>query len=174
MAITIDATVGGASANSFVTLTEFATFMEGRLNSSAFDDATTDVKNRALVEAARWLSTLSWQGWRVTTTQVLAWPRQWSPDVDSPNAEYYATTVIPDRVKRGQMQLAFEALKAGTTDVSALPANSQIQSETVDVISVTYFDSHARPQGLALYPSVMREIGPLLESSGSSARVVRG
>lgn len=165
MAITIDATVGGASANSFVTLVEADAYMTGRLNAALWDAATDDNKNRALVEATRYLTALTWGGDRVTATQALAWPRQWAHDPDSPTQDYFATTVIPTRIKTGTEELAFQFIKKGTTDVAALDPTSDIKREKVDVIEVEYSDSYARPTGLALYPSVVREINPLLASS---------
>lgn len=174
MAFTIDPTVGGASANSFTTLAEFTTYMEGRLNSDDFDDATDDTKNRALGEATRWLSTLSWRGTVVTSTQALAWPRQWAPNPDSPNWEYFDTDEIPGRVKRGTYELAFEFIRAGTSDIATLDANSEVKQKTVDVLTTVYFDSHARPVGLERYPNVMREVRPLLAASGLQVPLVRG
>jgi len=174
MAITIDATVGGSSANSFVTLAEMTTYMEGRLNSSTFDDATTDNQNRALAEATRYLSALDWCGYRVTDTQALSWPRQWAYDPDSPNQDYFDTDVIPVRIKRGTMELAFQFLKAGTSDVAALDAAAGIKRKRIDVIETEY-DTARRPIGLSSYPSVLREIGVLLENSSSTGfSIVKG
>ena len=56
MTLVIDATVGGASANSFITLTEAQTFMDARLNSTAWSGASTADQNISLVEATRELS----------------------------------------------------------------------------------------------------------------------
>lgn len=174
MAITIVATVGSASANSFVTLAEMTTHMEGRLNSDTFDDATTDNQNRALAEATRELSALMWDGYRVDDTQALSWPRQWAYDPDSPTQDYFATTVVPERVKRATYELAFEFLKAGTTDIAALDSDRLIKREKIDVIETEYVDPGQRPKGLSRYPSVMREIAPLLTSPTLSTEVWRG
>ena len=123
MAVTIVATVGSASANSYVTLAECTTYMEARLNSDAFDDAVADDQNRALVEATRELTVLPWDGLQVTATQALAWPRQWSRDPDSPVQDYFDTDVVPQRVKDATCELAFQFLKAGTTDLAAESAD---------------------------------------------------
>lgn len=174
MAVTIDATVGGASANSFVLLTEMTTYMEGRLNSSSFDDASTDNQNRALVEATRWLSALSWRGDRVTDTQALAWPRQWAYDPDNPAQTYYDTDEVPQRVKDATMELAFQFLKAGTTDIAGLDAQAGIRRKKIDVIETEY-DTVRRPTGMQAYPSVLRTIRPLLYPVGKySSIVVKG
>lgn len=176
MAVTIVATVGSASANSFVTLAEAATYMESRLNGSTWEtDASTDTKNRALVEATRWLSVLPWQGARVDSTQALSWPRAWAPDPDSPNLayDYFATDAIPVRVKDATCELAFQFVKAGTTDVAALDPSTGVIEKTVDVLT-TKWNGFQRPTGLSAYPSVMRLIQPLLTAaSAAQMRVVR-
>lgn len=174
MAITIDATVGGASANSFVTLSEWTTYMEGRLNSDAFDDATTDSQNRALAEATRELSAANWRGYRVDDTQALAWPRQWAHDPDSPAQDYYDIDVVPERVKRATYELALAFLKAGTADVASLDSDRLIKRQRIDVLETEYLDPGQRPQGLARYPAVLREIRPLLAGSTLTSKVVRG
>tara|TARA_R110000744_G_scaffold154666_4_gene269745 strand:- start:414 stop:941 length:528 start_codon:yes stop_codon:yes gene_type:complete len=165
MAIAIDATVGSAAANSFVTLAEADSYMEGRLNSTLWDAATDDSKNRSLVEATRYLSALEWTGDRVDSTQSLAWPRQNAYDPDSPIYDYFGTTVIPARIDRGTYELANEFIKAGTTDVAGLDPSAEIKREKVDVLETEYTDAHARPEGLERYPSVTREINPLFANS---------
>lgn len=172
MAVAIVATVGSASANSFVTLAEAATYMEARLNASTWEtDASTDTKNRALVEATRELDSLGWVGRRAADTQALSWPRDLAVDPDSPNAWFYDDDEIPQRVKDATCELAFQFVKSGTTDVAALDATNNIISKTVDVLSTTYADPHQRAKGLARYPRVMARIAPLLE--GASATVER-
>lgn len=176
MAITIVATAGAADANSFVTLAEANTQIEGRLNASTWEtDATDDQKNRALAEATRYLSAFAhWIGKRADDTQALAWPRQLATNPDSPSFVYFGTDEVPDRVKRGTIELAFQFIKSGTSDVAALPSTSEVKRKKVDVLETEYFDRSARPQGLALYPSVLREIGPLLEQVGAFGTVTRG
>ena len=176
MAVTIVATVGSASANSFVTLAEAATYAETRLNASTWEtDATTDTKNRALVEATRWLSVLHWQGARVDSTQALSWPRAWAPNPDSPNLafNYYDTDVIPQRVKDATCELAFQFVKAGTTDLAALDPSVGVIEKTIDVIT-TRWNGFQKPSGLSAYPSVLRLIKPLLDGvSANQLRVSR-
>lgn len=174
MAVTIVATVGSASANSFVTLAEAATYMEARLNASTWEtDATNDTKNRALVEATRYLGTLAWLGTRSDDVQALAWPRELVVNPDDPYGNYYDTDAIPQRVKDATCELAFQFVKSGTTDVAALDPNIEVQSKTIDVLRTDYVQ-HGRRQGLARYPSVWRLIAPLVMVQGGLARVVRG
>lgn len=176
MPVAIDNSVGGSASNAFVSLAELTAYMTGRLNSSAFDSATTDNQNRAIVEATREISNKSWKGSRASSTQALSWPRQWvqNPDLPYFAASYYATTEIPQRVKDATMELAFQFLVAGTTDIASRDSSLDVQSETVDVISTTYVEPGFRPQGLSKYPRVMDLIRPLLCGSSLSVPVVRG
>jgi len=175
MAISIDATVGGASSNSFTTLAEWTTYMEGRLNSDAFDDADSDdMRNRALAEATRELSAVNWQGYRADDTQALAWPREWVLNPDDPNRDYYDNDEIPDRIKRATYELALAFLKAGTTDIVSLDTTLNVKRSQIDVISTEYYEPGHRVKGLARYPAVMREIRPLMQAAGVTSQVVRG
>ena len=114
MAITLDATVGGANANTYITLSDANTFIEGLVlndDTVAWDNSSTDNKNRALFTAAQRIDREKFLGARVADTQALEWPRSGvrKPDtytnlygLSFPNrlvADYYLDTEIPDRVK---------------------------------------------------------------------------
>lgn len=172
MAVTIDATVGGASANSYVTLAEMTTYMTGRLNSATFDDAATDDQNRALVEATREVDIKTYQGNRADSTQILAWPRQWARNVDSPTLDYFATNVIPERVKDATMELAFQFLEAGSTDIAMPDSSDGVIEKTIDVLTTRYASPWARLKGLKRYPRAYDRLAPLLALRGNE--VVRG
>jgi hypothetical protein len=175
VAVVITATVGSASANSFVTLAEAATYMEGRLNSDSWDDAVTDSQNRALVEATREISSQNgWVGNRVDDTQALSWPREWAPDPDSSVGWYYENTEVPQRVKDATMELAFQFLVAGTTDIAALDSTLNVRVKTVDVLTTEYFEPNQRITGLRKYPRVWRLIAPLIEGSAGQINIVKG
>lgn len=176
MAVTIDATVGGTSANSFATLAEFTAYMEGRLNSDDFDDATDDTKNRALVDATREISGQRFIGYKASTSQALSWPRAWADlppeDATWPGAQWYTTTEIPQRVKDATMELAFQFLVAGTTDLASLDPNDGVIEKTVDVLTTRWQPYQKPTQGLQRFPRVYNRLRPLL--LGSSAQLVRG
>ena len=102
MAATIDATLGGASANSYVTLAEADTYFETVPDSSTWDDKTNDQKNRALISATRWIDALSFYGDRCSTTQALKWPRE-NYTVDGIEL---ACTLIPVGIEIATYELA--------------------------------------------------------------------
>lgn len=187
MPVTIDATVGGANANSYVTLAQAETYLEARLNISAWTAATTDTKNRALVEAQRTLSPLPWAGSRSTDTQALAWPRQYVANPDAPlplttvarenllptYVVYYESNIVPERVKQAQVELALEFLKSGTTDLAVADANADVIRKKVDVLETQWADPSARlTLGLSKFTRVMSLLLPLF-GPGASSRVVR-
>lgn len=175
MAVTIVATAGSASANSYVTLAEADTYMEARLNATLWDAATDDSCNRALVEATREIDVLSYLGKRTSDTQALSWPRDFAVNPDDPNADYYDTTVVPTRVKDATCELAFQFIKAGTTDVAALESTAGIVRKKIDVLETEYSEFN-REKGLERYPRVVNYIRPLLDGGygGLITEVVRG
>lgn len=176
MAVTIDPSVGGASSNSFVTLAEAQAYMDGRLNESAWESATADSQNRALVEATRDISVLTWKGTRASSTQALSWPRWFvlNPDLPWAGVTYYASTVIPDRVKNATCELALQYIKAGTTDVAAQDPLQNITEKTIGPLTTRYSEPLNRARGIARYPRALAYVAPLLESAGLTVPVVRG
>jgi hypothetical protein len=177
MTITITATAGDAAANSFVTEAEAIAYMAGRLNASAWTTLSgstcTETEKQALIEATLELTVLGYRGARVGTTQALAWPRDWAVNPDDPTGQFYANTVIPDRVKQATCELAFQFLKAGTTDVAALDSLQGIRQKTVDVLTTVYEPGY-RPRGIARYPRVINYLRPLLEGSSLMIPLERG
>jgi hypothetical protein len=121
MAISIDATVGGASANSYLTLSDANAIIDGLVQDddvAAWGSATADQKNRALYTATQRIDRERFLGARATDTQSLQWPRTGvrKPDtyintysVGFPfriTTDYFTDTEIPDQVKKAQAVLA--------------------------------------------------------------------
>ncbi len=78
MAIAINATIGGSSANSYLTLADAQLIVDGFVQDAditAWATATTDQKNRALFTATQRLDRERFIGARSTDTQALQWPR---------------------------------------------------------------------------------------------------
>ena len=121
MAISIDTTVGGASANSYLTLSDADDLIDGLIQNddvTAWASATDDQKNRALYTAAQRIDRERFLGARATDTQSLQWPRTGvrKPDtyintyaVGFPfriTTDYFTDTEIPDQIKKAQAELA--------------------------------------------------------------------
>ena len=121
MAITIVATAGSASANSYITLADAQDLIDGLVLDDdvvAWGNASTDKKNRALYTATQRIDRERFLGARATDTQSLQWPRTGvrKPDtyintyaVGFPfriTTDYYTDTEIPDQIKKAQIVLA--------------------------------------------------------------------
>ena len=174
---TIVATVGSATANSFATEVEFIAYAAARLNVPSGTTVTgatcTEDEKKALIEATRQLTLLRWKGWRVDETQALSWPRTYVVDPDAPvasagdtNYPYFATTVLPTRLKDATIEWALEFVKAGTTDIAAVDRGHGVIEETIDVITTKWDGAASRAEGLAKYPRIGALIAPLLEATG--------
>jgi hypothetical protein len=140
----------------------------------------TEAEKAALVEAQRELTHLAWKARRTDATQVLAWPRSYVEDPDAPGVGntptyadlYFDDDEIPTRVKSAQIELAFEFLRAGTTDLAAADPNTGVIVSTVDVITKQW-QPYQRPTGLARFPRVVALIGPMLASTAGSLEIAR-
>ena len=121
MAIAINATVGAANANSYLTLTDAQSLIDGLIEDDdvvAWASATTDQKNRALYTAAQRIDRERFLGAKATNTQALQWPRDGvrKPDTFTHTysagfpfrltTDYYTTTEIPEQIKNAQSVLA--------------------------------------------------------------------
>lgn len=177
MALTIVATVGSASANSFATEVEFIGYAAARLNVPSGTTATgsvcTETEKKALIEATRQLTLLRWKGWRIDETQALSWPRTYVVDPDTPVASagdttypYFADTVIPIRVKDATIEWALEFLKAGTTDIAAASPEHGLIEKKIDVLEWKWDGAASRAEGLTKYPRIGALIAPLVEAVG--------
>ena len=176
MAATIDATIKGASANSYVTLAEANTYFETVPDSSTWTDKTDDQKNRALISATRWIDTFVYQGDRCDENQALKFPRT-NYQVD--RVELSCST-IPLNIKYAQYELA----RALANDTDAMTGNLGTDGNFSEVklgdIEVKY---NTASQGtgsvnniLDVYPWLQSYLGAyILGGAGSfQMRVVRG
>jgi hypothetical protein len=121
MAIVLDATVGGAAANTYVTLVEAQAIIDGFVQDADvqhWNSGNTDSRNRALFTATQRLDRERFLGARATDTQALQWPRTGvrKPDtyintyaVGFPfriTTDYFTDTEIPTQIKYAQVVLA--------------------------------------------------------------------
>jgi len=121
MAITITATAGSATANSYLSLTDAQSIIDGLVEDddvTAWSSATTDQKNRALYTATVRIDRERFLGARATDTQALQWPRTGVRKPDTYintyatgfpfriSTDYFTDTEIPEQVKKAQAILA--------------------------------------------------------------------
>lgn len=104
MTITITATVGGSSSNSYATVTEGDAWHATQLRTDAWDDASTDEKSQALIMATRLLDeNIEWYGDPAATTQALQWPRS---GLSSAVGGEIDDAEIPQRLKEAEAEFA--------------------------------------------------------------------
>lgn len=149
----IDATIAGASANSYVTLAEAETYFAARLNIAAWTAALEANKQKALLMACRrieacrlrshrrpygYASGLAIDELEVTSaTQALAFPRYRDRSCDG-------AYIIPQAIKRAQCEEALALLSRGDTDERRRSLQLQgVRSFSVDGLSETYADATA-------------------------------
>lgn len=138
MPLTIDATVGGASSNSYATSAQADTHALASVGPSAAAWAakTADQKAQALITATREIDALPFIGQRSTTIQALEWPRVNAWTVAG---RLYLSDALPPSLVAATIELAMNFAVNSTTDVlAASPSNKK--SVTAGDVSVTYFD----------------------------------
>tara|TARA_R100000781_G_scaffold68546_1_gene43159 strand:- start:210 stop:776 length:567 start_codon:yes stop_codon:yes gene_type:complete len=152
MAITIVATAGSASANSYLTLSDANAIVEGLVpddDVKAWEAGTTsdDYRNRALYTACQRIDRERFLGARADDTQSLQWPRTGVRKPDTYintyatgfpfriTTDYYTDTEIPDQVKKAQVVLAVY-LQNNTSGIG-LSGLEDYQSVKVGSLNVT-------------------------------------
>lgn len=176
MPVTLDATVGGEDANTYVLLADAQTFFDARLHSSAWDDAADDdTRNRALVTAARLLDQFDYVGTQADpdTPQALAWPRE---GYDLTGAEL-DSDAIPQAVVDAQCVVALALLASGTTDPLAVATLSGLKSVQSGDDRVEFRDTPTGGAGTTLGagylpPEAARLLRHLLVGGPASVRRV--
>jgi hypothetical protein len=167
MAATIITTVAGATSNSYVTLAEAETYFAERLNVSNWDDAASDdIKNRALISAARRLDQEGWAGLKYDADQALAWPRTGTYDRDG---VLYASDAIPEPVTTAQLNLALAMLGGDLLADSGLEGFINLKVGPIDVTPRLGAAAGGLPADVA------REIAHLLDTpAAANFRIARG
>lgn len=184
MTITVDATVGGASANSYVTEAEYiartATLPSRPTGTTVTGSTLTEAEKGWLIEAQIELTLLEYKGGRVDSTQALAWPRIYAEDPDAPSLLgivgatdfWFSETEIPSRIKQAQIDLALVFLAAGANVFAAEDTTQGVIEKTIDVLT-TRWQPYQRATGWARYPRVLNWISPLLATASGGLDVVR-
>jgi hypothetical protein len=126
----LDATVGGASSNSFGTLEEANSFFEDRLYTSVWDATSDANKNKALITACSQICQLRFFGEKATSAQSLPWPRLCVKD---PDGCYYASDEIPEPLKHAQFIYAHELLKSDSISEKKITGLKKLSTGTVDL-----------------------------------------
>jgi len=176
VAAVIDATLSGASSNSYVTLAEADAYFETVPNSSTWDDKTDDQKNRSIISATRWIDSLNFYGDRCDTSQALSWPRN-NYHVDRIEL---TCSEIPTEIKYATYELA-RALANDTDAITGNTGTTGLYDEVkLGELQVKY-NKESQATGTVnnvfdVYPWLQSYLGSytLGGSGGYQVRVVRG
>lgn len=168
MALFIDATVGGASANSFGTVAEANAYLDSRTNGGAWAAITDpDVKARLLITATIRLDQETYRGQRSSVIQALAFPRT-GLYLDG---AALPSDAIPAAVKYAEFEEALAILNSGTTDPFAASGTEGISSVDAGGVKVTFRDPRAATSKDGI-PSAADD--PSINLSPQAYRLLRG
>ncbi len=123
----LDATVGGASTNSYVTVSEANSYFADRSHADAWEDEENQAA--ALVTASQAIDWyVTWKGQRATGTQSMDWPRVGV--LDKVGTEY-PLDVIPQDVKTATYEMALASLDADRMADSDLAGLSEVRAASL-------------------------------------------
>ena len=138
---TLDATLAGATSNSYVDLAEADAIAENLPFADEWAALTDEEKIYGLVVATRWIDTLNYTGTRCTTTQRLKWPRK-GAECDGLVSD---CSSIPYPIKETEVILAYQYVLEpksfpgfGGSAGDSAPAGTYIKRQKIDVLEIEY------------------------------------
>lgn len=144
--MSLDATAGGVSSNSYATVAEADAYHANHLYASAWTGAITANKEAALIWATRLLDEQAdWHGYPTTLTQALRWPRSWVPDRDG--QVWVSNAIVPTFLQNATAELARWLLTEDRTAERVIG----LKSVKADVVAVDFDRFDVKP---ILPPSV--------------------
>lgn len=139
MSLTLELGTGVVGADSYVSVSDAATYITNRHGAShAFVMATTTVQEQYLRQAADFLENRyrgRWRGSRYSNTQGLAWPR-----VNAIDEEGYILDDLPAIIETAQTEVA-RLLAEDTTLFSNVDGGKSVKSEKVGTLAIVYDES---------------------------------
>ena len=138
MSVTVDATVGGAAANSYLSVADAGTLLNNRLGIDAWTAASTDDKGRALIMATMEIDSLPLSGFKMSSTQALMFPR---------TTQVEATDQIPVQIQRACAAQALWALQHSAT--GGRSERQQLIAEGVTQYTIGSLSENLRGAGAA-------------------------
>lgn len=166
----LDATVGGASANSYATVDEASAYHEGRLHADAWTDADSADQEKALQMATQTLDDLiDWHGVVVTDTQRLGWPRA---GVIGRNGRLIEQDELPRELVEATAEFARQLLDENRT------ADSDVETQGLTALEVGPVKLSFKDEVIAkVVPDAvfykLRHLGALINRGSGSAKIVR-
>lgn len=139
MAPTLDCTLAGTSANSYVCLPEAEQIAANIPGGDDWIALPEDEKVMSLIAATALLETLQYRGEICTTTQRLKWPRKGEDCEGRP----FDCTAIPYKIKEAEVMLAIQLAKdpggiIGGGGVDNSPAGTFVSMQKLGDLQIEY------------------------------------
>ena len=161
MAITLDATLGGATSNSYIDMASALAIAANMPGGGDWAALGEEERNLSLIVATRWLETLTYGGNRCATTQRLKWPRT-NVTCDGMMATCDA---VPYRIQEAEVALALSY----TTEPGKFPgaggggaaAGTYVKRQKLGSLRSNTTNTAAPPSPLAITAMIRRSSLPL-------------
>ena len=173
---------GLVNANTYASVADGDAYHEAHLYATAWTAATTPNKEAALAMATRLIDEeFQFNGYRVSSSQALQWPRTRCPDPDALRSAitlpslvvlgpYVASDKVPVRVVQATCEMARELLIA---DRTGPPAGEGIAMQrNADLSEISYNKKDRRPIITCVAQNLLCKYGTLIRKA-SSVRLVR-
>jgi hypothetical protein len=164
----LDATIGGATSNSYVTVAQADAYFATRANASGWA-GTNDTKERALITATLRLDPEPWLGSRATEEQALRWPRFGVNDLDGYS---YDEDEIPLPLQYATFELALTLLSSDILVPSGLEGFDEVKLGPLQVKIRQVLEGEL-PETVVRHLQGLADIG-ISGSGGSTFRMLRG
>ena len=158
--MSLDATVGSSSANSYVTVAEANDYFSDRLHADSWEDF--DNQASALVTASQVLDWyVKWKGYKTTSTQSMQWPRK---GVIRSDGTTIADDIIPSELKTAVYELTLSSLTSDRTADNPMAGIEQVKAGSL-FVKADSGDFHTT--AVSVIPEKVWKIISDLYSSGS-------
>lgn len=128
----IDATIGGTTSNSYVTIDEVNTYMDNRNHSEEW--ANIDNTEPFLISATNQIDWfIKFNGEKVLSTQALMFPR--NNCYDYKLDEYVASDIIPIKVKNAVCELILASLEEDRFKDNDMAGIQQVQVGSLKIVA---------------------------------------
>lgn len=170
----IDATIGGAGSDSYITLVQASSYHADSVYGSAWAAYSSGQQELAAKTATRMLDDyVEWDGYKADSDQALRWPRFGMADRDNDSFE---STEIPPFLINATSEFAKYLLDNLGTDITAAEGTKGFKALQVDTLKLEV-DKDDRDAGSVIPESVIvmvESYGQIRTKSGDgTADVVR-
>jgi hypothetical protein len=171
-----------ANANSYASVADGDTYHEGHLYAASWNGATTATKEAALVMATRLIDgCYQFNGYKVSSTQALQWPRQMALDADATpgatlsliqtSSSYLPSDQVPQAVVNATCELARELIKADTTD--AVDGEGISSLSIAGALSINFDKRDKQPKITETARMFLSKLGVYMAGRANSVKLVR-